>query len=90
MKNLMRSKAIENARSRAFALTKPLGQLVGSAVYISDTEVNRFDGQLRSQLQEVVVTGYAFNNRSDIQQPNIEFEKIKVSINVNVKFILKP
>ena len=90
IKNLMRSKAIENARSRAIALTKPLGQLVGSAVYISDTEVNRFDGQQRSQLQEVVVTGYAFNNKSDIQQPNIEFEKIKVSINVNVKFILKP
>jgi hypothetical protein len=71
-------------------LTKPLGQFVGSAVYISDTEVNRFDDRSRSQLQEVVVSGYAFNDKSNFQQQNIEFEKIKVSINVNVKFILKP
>ena len=39
MKNLMRTKAIENAKARALALTKPLQQEVGPAIYISDNEV---------------------------------------------------
>ena len=86
----MRSKAVENAKARAIALTKPLNQTVGAAIHISDLEVNNLSNQYRGQLQEVVVVGYGTRKKSGTELPKIEFEKIKVVTNLNVKFILKP
>jgi hypothetical protein len=47
-------------------------------------------GPLRGQLNEVVVVGYGVRNKNAQELPKIEFEKIKVVSNLNVKFILKP
>jgi uncharacterized protein len=57
IKSQMRSKAVENAKARAVALTKPLNQTVGAAIHISDLEVNNMGNQFRGQLQEVVLVG---------------------------------
>ncbi|HZI68896.1 MAG TPA: SIMPL domain-containing protein, partial [Hanamia sp.] len=38
MKNIMRTRAMVNAKTRAEALTEPLHQKVGRAIYISDNE----------------------------------------------------
>lgn len=90
LKNGIRSRAMENAKTRAQALVKPLGQTIGAAIHIADTEVyNLGNNNSRNQLQEVVITGYAVRGVSSIQQPQIEFEKIKVATNISVKFILK-
>lgn len=85
MKNLMRSRAMENAKARALALTKPLHQEVGPAIFISDNEVYIVRPMER---QAGIVLYEKQNSAQDL--PKIDFEKIKVSSNINAKFILKP
>ena len=86
MKNLMRTKAIENAKARAIALTKPLQQGIGPAIYISDNEVY----PIRAMARQAKINLYEANSAADQELPKIDFEKIEVSSNINAKFILKP
>lgn len=88
LKNFMRTKAVENAKTRAIALTKPLNQTVGAAIYIADSDVNS-SAMLSGRVAGVVVTGYGTMRNKQAELPNIQFEKIQVNTNVNVKFILK-
>ena len=86
MNNLMRTKAVENAMLKASALTKPLNQSVGPAIYISEiSNQDNINFRGESALSEVVV----IKGHSNFELPKIEFEKIKISSTVNVKFILK-
>ncbi len=85
LKNIMRSRAIENAKSRATALTKPLNQLVGLAIHISDNE-NFYAN--RMQQQEIGIA-YSMATKNTEELPQIEFEKIRIVSNINAKFILK-
>lgn len=89
LKNSLRTKAVENARARALALTKPLNQTLGAAIYINDATNNDFNVIRESQLNEVVVTGYGTARKQASDLPKIDFEKIKVFSIANVKFILK-
>ncbi len=86
MKNLMRMKAIENAKARALSLTKPLQQGIGPAIYISDNEVY----PVRPLAREAGIRLYEAKASADVELPKIDFEKIEVSSNINAKFILKP
>jgi len=86
MKNLMRTKAVENAKARALALTKPLHQEIGPAIYISDNEVY----PMRSMDRQAKINLYQANSDTLQELPKIDFEKIEVSANINAKFILKP
>lgn len=89
IKNVCRTKAIINAKEKAIALTKPISQTVGNAIQITDNETN-FDNQLQGKVAGLVIRGYGTLKevrRDDM--PNIEFEKIKVSSTISVKFILK-
>lgn len=86
MKNLMRTKAIENAKARALALTKPLHQEIGPAIYISDNEIY----PIRPMARQAKINLYEANATTDQELPKIDFEKIEVSANINAKFILKP
>lgn len=88
IKNLMRTRAIENAKTRALALTKPLNQEVGPAIYISDNESYIMHPMMQAKLAGIQIRGEA--NASDQELPQIDFEKIKISANINAKFILKP
>lgn len=85
MKNIMRTKAIENAKSRAIALTKPLQQDIGPAIFISDNEVY----PIRPLARQAKLNLYEASDSAQ-ELPQIDFEKIEVSSNVNAKFILKP
>lgn len=88
IKNICRAKAIENAKLTAMALTKPLSQTVGDAIFISDAEGN-FDNLLQGRVSGVQIKGYALANNNNYEPPKIEFKKIPVSATVNVRFILK-
>lgn len=88
IKNACRTKAIENAKAKANALTKPIGQSVGNAIHISDNETG-LDNQISGRATGVVVTGYSSHDKAKYEPPKIEFEKIKVRISVSAKFILK-
>lgn len=90
IKLLINGKAILNAKQTAQSFVKPLNQKIGNAIQISNFEImpNQFTGQLN----EVVVTGYSskiYGNRSPNYESNIEFEKIKISSSVQVKFLLE-
>lgn len=90
IKNSLRIKAVENAKQRAIALTKPLNQTVGQAIYLSDNEASsNVESALQGRLQGVVVTGYGSKLKNGIVSPKIDFEKIKLVSTVSVKFILK-
>ena len=88
IKNSMRTKAVENARDRGAALTKPLGQTLGNAIHIADNETYNINYRPGSNLDEVLVRGLSTKNRSDTT-PRIDFEQLKITTNINVKFILK-
>ncbi len=89
IRNLMRTKAIANAKRRAIALTKPLNQTVGLAIHIAENENYNANNMVQGRLSEVVVTGYGVDKKMKQELPNIEFQKIKVAANINVKFMLK-
>ena len=88
IKNVCRTKAIENARNKAIALTKPLSQTIGLAINISDNETY-IDGQLQGRVAGITIRGNSSYNTEKYEAPQIEFEKIKVRQTVNSKFILK-
>ena len=90
LKNTMRTKAVQNAKTRAVALTQPLNQIVGPAVHIIDIENYNNVNMSQGQLSEVVVVGYSVARKNkEAELPKIEFKKILVATNVNVKFVLK-
>ena len=83
IKNACRSKAIENARQKALALTRPINQSIGNAIFITDNEANY---AVPYATRGVMVM---MNKAADIQESNIQFEKIKVEASISAKFILK-
>lgn len=87
IQNLCRTAAVKDAKRKAIALTKPLGQTIGLAIYISDQRMgfDAFEGRMAG----VVAMGYALKSKSNYEPAKIEFEKVKISANVNVYFILK-
>ncbi|KAA5543970.1 SIMPL domain-containing protein [Adhaeribacter rhizoryzae] len=89
IKNMMRTMAMENARARAVALTKPLKQTIGPAIHIIDNEAYNVRQQLQGRVEGVVVRGYSSQGKLKEESPKIEFEKINVTTNINVKFTLK-
>lgn len=88
LKKICRTKAIENSHAKAIALTKPISQTIGNAIHITDNETN-FDNLLQGKVSGLQIRGYNSIDKSKYETPKIEFEKIKVSTTVSVKYILK-
>lgn len=88
IRNICRTRAMENAKTKAISMTKPLFQTVGNAIYITDTEQN-ISNQLQGRVSGLSIRGYSMNEKQKFEEPKIEFEKIKAQLTVNVKFILK-
>ncbi|TDW48539.1 hypothetical protein EV144_10347 [Flavobacterium sp. 270] len=88
---LINGKAAENAKQIAESYSKPLNQKIGNAIQITNMNIpNQMYGQIRgiSALQEVVVTAYRANKSSNYE-PDIQFEKIKISSTAQIKFALE-
>jgi len=87
LKNNMRTKAILDAKERAVSLTKPLSQEVGAAIHIVDSD--NYVQQLQGRAAGIIVRGAMSPEKKDMDElPKIDFEKIKISATINVKFIL--
>lgn len=84
MKNLMRTRAMVNAKTRAEALTEPLHQKVGRAIYISDNE-----NYVVHPMMKEAVARFDVSANTAAPLPEINFEKIEISSNINAKFILE-
>lgn len=85
---LMKSRAIEHARTNAQSLSKPLGQELGKAIFIKDNESNQINF-LAARVPGVQIRGLA-SLKDEETYPEIEFEKIKIEAGVSVRFILRP
>ena len=81
----LRKKAVENAVTQAKSMLEPLGQSLGKALYISDLNTGVVYGwQNRMATMEIAMA------RADQYEPaNLDFEKVKISSSVNVKFAIE-
>lgn len=87
-RNQMRQKAMQNALTRANALTKPLNQKIGPAIHVADNENYNLGNQLQGRLAGVNISTIKIRGAASLNVANIEFEKIPVATNIQVKFIL--
>lgn len=86
LKLALKSRAIEKAKKQAEAMVKPIDQTIGKAIFISDINT-QITNVLQGRVAGVQIRGYASLNKQYKSIP-IEFEKIKVESEVNVKFII--
>jgi uncharacterized protein YggE len=83
IRNTCRSNAILNARQKAIALTKPVGATLGLLLHVADysgSDSGLADGQI------IRVRGMTSMAQQEEELPQINFEKIKVSISIQAKF----
>lgn len=87
IRNALRTRAVLNARTRAVALTQPLNQGVGAAIYLEDVEqYGTQPGYARRTEDRLANTYYEVSADKPV---DIDFAKIKVSAQVKAKFALK-
>jgi hypothetical protein len=90
IKNTIRTKAVENAKTRALAIVKPLKQNIGPAIQISDNGPYFMSQQIQGRAAGIILRGpNPLQEATQAGIPKIEFEKINVTANIQVKFILK-
>lgn len=86
LKNIMRAKAILDAKTRAVVFTRSLNQTVAAAIHIIDAD---------NAIQQSPSRGISIQIRGNSSllgystPPTINFEKIRVIANVNVKFVIE-
>jgi|1048.fasta_scaffold03887_6 hypothetical protein len=85
IRNACRVAAVKNAHTRAVAMTTALQAFVGSPLHITDYSQ---DGDAAS-LNSIRIRGFSSMAKSEEVLPSLDFEKISVSIAVQVKFALK-
>ncbi len=86
----LRAKAISKAKRNAENMMAPLNQKIGKAIYISDFETASVVSQLQGKVAGIQIRGAAslYGNRAT-EDIMIDFEKIKFTAKVNVKFIIE-
>ena len=86
----LKSKAILKAKLNAEKMVEPLNQNIGKAIYISDLETESITSQLQGKVAGVQIRGYSsiYGNRAK-EEMIIDFEKMKFSSKVKVKFIIE-
>ncbi len=83
---ILKSRAVLKAKAYAVALTQPLGQKVGSAIYISEQNQQSYDG-LYGKAAGISIRGMS-TVAENFEPIDIEFQKIKVLTSAGVKFKL--
>jgi uncharacterized protein YggE len=80
----LKTRAVKKAIQKAEALTKPLGQKVGAAIHIGDNSqyYPRYNQAPMMEMKAVSA------DMGSAQPLDLDFEKIRVETNVNVKFAL--
>jgi uncharacterized protein len=89
IKNICRVKAIMNAKTKAVSITRTIGQFIGNAIHIADNETQLMSGPLSGKVAGLTVTNYGARLQDKYEDLKVDFEKIKVSSSVSVKFMLK-
>ncbi|MBP6100095.1 MAG: SIMPL domain-containing protein [Flavobacterium sp.] len=84
---ILKGEAILKAKNQAIAMTKPLNQKLGNAIYISDysNNINLLNGKVSG----IQIRGNRSLEKEKYEPINIEFEKIKIESEVKVTFKLE-
>ncbi len=86
---ILKTKATEKAKSQAIAMTKPLNQKVGNAIFISDLN-NSVIRMLSGSVAGVTIRGSkSLSEKNEFVPADIEFAKIKIETELNAKFKLE-
>jgi uncharacterized protein YggE len=84
----LKSEAIIKAKNQAIAMTKPLNQKVGNAIYISD--FSNIVNMLSGRVSGIQIRGTRSLDEKEKYEPiNIEFEKIKIETELKATFKLE-
>jgi len=84
----LKSKAILKAKNQAIAMTEPLNQKVGNAIYISD--YNNISAMFSERVGGLRIHGISgLKEKNNFEPIDIEFEKIKIEIEVKATFKLE-
>jgi len=84
---ILKGEAILKAKNQAIAMTKPLNQKLGNAIYISDysNNINLLNGRVSG----IQIRGNRSLEKEKYEPINIEFEKIKIESEVKATFKLE-
>lgn len=88
----VKKEAVKNAKAKAEALTSPLDQHVGKALFIQEVDESgdKFSNRLQGRVAGVQIRGASsLNSQPNSQLPNINFENIKIEASVQIKFALE-
>ena len=89
LKLQLKTKAILKAKENALVMANPLNQQVGKAIFISDLSKSSSDYVLHGAVAGVMVRGYSSaRKQSTLEDVDIEFHKIQVEMEINIKFQL--
>jgi len=81
----LKQKAVLKAKKQAESMLKPLNQIVGKALYISDLNSN-ITSALQGRVAGIQIRGYSSYKAEEYKPIDIEFEKIKIESAVTIKF----
>lgn len=88
-RNKARTMAVLDAKSKALSIVQPIGQSIGNAIFISDNEQKTGSGDADLLRNPDSMRFLARSDKYKAETSRLEFEKIKVSSFISVKFILK-
>ncbi len=80
LQNLLRTKAVAAAKMQALALTKGVGQILGAAIFL---------GEIPTAKPVVAITPGLLNIGGGREIVPVAFEKIRFSVSVNAKFLMR-
>jgi uncharacterized protein YggE len=81
----LKQKAVLKAKKQAESMLKPLNQIVGKALYISDLNSN-ITNALQGRVAGIQIRGYSSYKSEEYKPIDIEFQKIKIESAVTIKF----
>jgi uncharacterized protein YggE len=81
----LKQKAVLKAKKQAESMLKPLNQIVGKALYISDLNSN-ITNALQGRVAGIQIRGYSSYKAEEYKPIYIEFQKIKIESAVTIKF----
>ena len=87
LKKEVKVKAIKAAKTKAELLTQAIGQNIGRAIYIQELEYGDYQPMwMNARMTKMSVME---NDNQAASEPSIDFQKIKLSSTIAVKFELK-
>jgi len=85
LKLILRSKAVLKAKMQGEALLTPVNQKLGQIIHLVD-----YNRQIHRALDERIMVSKKYSENDKFEEPiDIQFDKIKVQSEINVKFIIE-